>query len=169
MKTTVNVRTPAKKKTPVAAAAMSIRFRAHREHRTFTWRMRSRWVRSAFHTPLIPSPGRPKIVSTPQSIRRSSSRSDAVSGMGAAVRLPFARAAGSVGRMTIDEFAGRTASYRHDDDARAGRPRLRRGPYGVERDGGPAAAAHRPLQERRRRGDGRAHRPRAGPGDRRAL
>ena len=61
---------------------------AHRGHRAdllvadvdvadlASWRLRS-----ASMNPLMPSPGRPKIVSTPQSIRRSRKRSEAVSGM----------------------------------------------------------------------------------------
>ncbi len=46
--------------------------------RTWMNRMRSCALRSASIRPLIPSPGSPKIVSTPQPISRSTRTSDAV-------------------------------------------------------------------------------------------
>src|SRR5690348_8961851 len=45
-------------------------------------RTRSDWRRSPSMIPLIPSPGRPKTVSTPQSASRSISSSDAICAMG---------------------------------------------------------------------------------------
>src|SRR5690242_9442994 len=45
-------------------------------------RTRSLWRRSPSMIPLIPSPGRPKTVSTPQSASRSISSSDAICAMG---------------------------------------------------------------------------------------
>src|SRR4051812_35262640 len=68
--------------------------------RTWTKRILSLRVRSASMMPLMPSPGRPKITSTPQAWRVSTSTS-------AALLFPIAASSSSVGRRSLAGRRGR--------------------------------------------------------------
>src|SRR5919204_2945 len=86
--------------------------------RTCTKRTSSSRLRSASMKPLMPSPGRPKIVSTPQSIRRWSMRSETVSAISPPQSISSYASPHSPGQHEIEQGADPDQIDQHDERPR---------------------------------------------------